>query len=242
MIDLLIQKLERYRPLSDEEKAFLQRAPWHVREYDPQEAIVHEGDCPSESCLMVEGFACRFKLLRNGRRQILAFHIPGDFCDLHSFSLKRMDHGISAVTKCAVAKVSHGTIREITERYPGLTRALLWDVAMDAAVFREWMVTLGRRSAREKVAHLLCELMVRLQSVGLSEDNSYALAPRQADLGDALGLSTVHVNRTLQELRAEGLIVSNGRRLSIPDIEKLKEAAEFNPGYLHVRGGAASDA
>jgi CRP-like cAMP-binding protein len=108
---------------------------------------------------------------------------------------------------------------------------------MDAAIFREWMVALGRRSAGEKVAHLLCELMVRLQSVGLSEDNGYALAPRQADLGDALGLSTVHVNRTLQELRAEGLIVSNGRRLSIPDLERLKVVAEFNPAYLHARGG-----
>jgi len=191
---------------------------------------------------MVEGFACRFKLLQNGRRQILAFHIPGDFCDLHSFSLKRMDHGISAITKCAVAKVPHGTVREMTERYPGLTRAFMWDVAMDAAVFREWMVTLGRRSAREKVAHLLCELMVRLQSVGLSEENSYALAPRQADLGDALGLSTVHVNRTLQELRAECLIVSNGKRLTIPDVDKLKEAAEFNPAYLNALGGAASEA
>ncbi len=237
MVDQLIQKLERYGPLSDEEKAFLQHAPSHVREYDQHEDIVREGDCPAETCLMVEGFACRFKLLRDGRRQILAFHIPGDFCDLHSYSLKRMDHGIAAVTKCAVAKVPHGIIREITERYPALTRSLMWDLAVDAAIFREWMVTLGRRSAREKVAHLLCELMVRLQFVGLSENSGYELAPRQADLGDALGLSTVHVNRTLQELRAEGLIVSHGKLLTIPDLEKVKQVAGFSPAYLHARGG-----
>jgi CRP-like cAMP-binding protein len=190
---------------------------------------------------MVEGFACRFKLLRDGKRQILAFHIPGDFCDLHSFFLERMDHGIAAVSKCTVAKLPHSTVKEITERYPGLTRALMWDVAMDAAIFREWAIGLGRRSAREQIAHLLCELLLRLKSVGLVEDNSYSLAPTQADLGDALGLSTVHVNRVLQELRSEGLIVSNGKHVSIPDMGKLKDAAGFDPAYLYARGGAGSE-
>ena len=238
MIDPLLRKLERYERLSAEEKAFLREAPFHVHDYEPHQAIVQEGDCPSESCLIVEGFACRFKLVRDGKRQILAFHLPGDFCDLHSFSLERMDHGIASVTKCAVAKLPHAVVREITERYPGLTRALLWDMAMDAAIFREWMLGLGRRSAREQMAHLFCEFLVRLKWVGLAEGNGYLLALTQADLGDALGLSTVHVNRTLQDLRGEGLIVSTGKHLNIPDVEKLMEVAGFDPAYLHVRRGS----
>lgn len=238
MIDPLLRKLERYGPLGEEEKTFLRKAPFHRHECEAHQAIVQEGDRPSESCLMVEGFACRFKLVRDGKRQILAFHLPGDFCDLHSFSLQRMDHGIAAVTRCAVAKLPHGTVREITERYPGLTRALMWDMALDAAIFREWMLGLGRRSAREQMAHLFCELLLRLKWVGLVEDNGYLLAPSQADLGDALGISTVHVNRMLQALRGEGLIVSTGKHLQIPDVEKLMDIAGFDPAYLYARGGA----
>ena len=117
----------------------------------------------------------------------------------------------------------------------------MWDVAIDGAVFREWMLGLGRRSAYEKVAHLLCELLLRLKSIGLANDNRYELPPTQTDLGDALGLSTVHVNRVLQELRGEGLIRSNGRMLIVVDVERLKQAAQFDPAYLHMRGGVSPD-
>ena len=241
MIDPLIQKLESYGSLSEEEKEFLQRAPSAIRDYQAHKEIVREGDRPGESCVVVEGLAFRFKILPQGKRQILAFHVPGDFCDLHSFLLKRMDHGIAVAGRCKSAAVPHTLIQEITETYPRLTRALMWDVAIDGAIFREWMVGMGRRSAYERMAHLFCELLVRLKVVGLAENDSYELLPTQADLGDALGLSTVHVNRVLQQLRADGLIVSDGKMLTIPDFEKLKEVAGFDPAYLYGRGGPSPD-
>jgi len=239
MINPLIQKLESYGALSDEEKAFLKRAPSEIRDYRVHEEFVREGDCPGESCVVVEGLAFRFKILPDGKRQILAFHVPGDFCDLHSFLLKRMDHGIAVAGRCKIAAVPHPLIQEITETYPRLTRALMWDVAIDGAIFREWMVGMGRRSAYQRMAHLFCELLMRLKVVGLAENDTYELIATQTDLGDALGLSTVHVNRVLQQLRAEGLIVSDGKMLMIPDFENLKEVAGFDPAYLHARGGAS---
>jgi CRP-like cAMP-binding protein len=237
----LITKLETFGPLTDEEKEFLKRAPSQVRNYGGHEEIVREGECPGQSSLVVEGLAFRFKILPDGKRQIFSFHLPGDFCDLHSFLLNRMDHGIGVAGRCKIAVVPHPVIQEITDRYPRLTRALMWDLAIDGAVFREWMVGMGRRSAYQQIGHLLCELLVRLKAVGLADDNSYELLPTQTDLGDALGLSTVHVNRVLQQLRGEGLIVSDGRILTIPDFGKLKQAVGFNPAYLHARGGASAD-
>lgn len=238
MIERLIRKLENYGPVSDEERHFLEQSPSQVREYGPHEDIAREGDYPGESCLVVEGFAFRYKLLPGGTRQIMALHVPGDFCDLHSFSLKRMDHSIAAVSQCRITGFPHAVINDITERYPQLTRALLWDAAIDGAIMREWMVSMGRRSAYQQIGHLLCELFLRLRAVGLVEGDSYELPATQEQLGDAFGLSTVHVNRTLQELRGNGLIIFRSKLVTIPDLERLKEAAGFDPGYLHVRGGA----
>jgi CRP-like cAMP-binding protein len=238
-MEVLIRKLERYGRVSEEERRFLEQAPWRIVDYQPQAPIVREGDSPTESCLVLEGFAHRFKSLPQGTRQIMAFHIPGDFCDLHGFLLKRMDHGIAASGRCKIGGLPHTTLIEITERYPRLTRALWWDTAVDAAIHREWMVSMGRRDAYQQVAHLLCELLVRFQSVGLAKGNGYILPATQAELGDAFGLSTVHVNRTLQKLREEGLVVSEGKRVTLPDPERLMRVAEFDPTYLKVRGGVA---
>jgi CRP-like cAMP-binding protein len=239
LLDSLIRKLERYGPVSEEERRFLERAPWRVVEYRAQEPIVREGDSPTESCLVLEGFAYRFKSLPQGTRQIMTFHIPGDFCDLHGFLLKQMDHGIVASGPCRIGRLPHATLHEATERFPRLARALWWDTAMDAAILREWMVSMGRRSSYEQIAHVLCELLLRFWGVGLSEDNSYPLPATQAELGDAFGLSTVHVNRTLQRLRAEGLVILTGRRVTIPDPERLMKVAGFDPAYLEVRAGGA---
>jgi CRP-like cAMP-binding protein len=239
LLEPLVRKLERYGPISEDERGFLEQAPWRVVDYRNHDPIVREGDCPSESCLILEGFACRFKTMPEGTRQIMALHIPGDFCDLHSFVLKKMDHGIAAIERCKVAKIPHPKVQEITECYPRLTRALWWDIAIDAAIHREWMISMGRRDAYQQIAHLFCELLLRLQSVGFADGNSYELPLTQADLGDVFGLSTVHVNRTLQKLRTEGLIISKGKRVTVRDPERLMEAAGFDRTYLEVRGGAA---
>ncbi len=241
MVEKLIQRLEQYGPVSDEERRFLAQAPSRVDEYGPRQDIVCEGDSPTDSCLVIEGFVARYKLLPDGTRQILALHVPGDFCDLHSFLLKRMDHSIAAISPCKIAKFPHAVIKEVTERYPRLTRALWWDMAIDAAVQREAMASMGRRSARQQIAHLLCELLLRLRSVGLVDDDSYELPATQAELGDVFGLSTVHVNRILQELRRDNLIVRKGKRVTIPDLDRLKDVAGFDPGYLYARGGAANE-
>lgn len=163
----------------------------------------------------------------------MSFHIRGDICDLHSLLVGRMDHSISTLTPGKVAAIPHATILDWTQRYPALGRVLWWDTLIDAAIFREWMVNVGRRSAYQRIAHLLCELVTRMHTAGLAKDYTCDLPITQTELADATGLSTVHVNRTLQELRGKGLIeLQNGTFLAL-DWARLKEAAGFDPAYLH---------
>jgi len=231
--DLLIRKFERYGPLSDEEKQVLQQITAKVVIYGPREEIVPEGSSPSDSKLILEGFATRHNHSCDGRRQITAFHIPGDFADLHSFLLKKMDDGVGALTTCTVAAVPHNDLKEITKKYPYLTRVLWFTTLVDAAIHRAWMTTLGRMDSRERIAHFLCELHDRLEVVKLTKNRSYDLPITQEELGDALGMSTVHVNRVLQDLRADGLITSRGKSVTINDWERLQREAQYNPDYLY---------
>ena len=185
---------------------------------------------------MLEGFACRYKLLRDGSRQIVAFLVPGDFCDLHVFILNAMDHTISTLSVAQVVDIPRARILEFTER-PALARALWWATLVDEAVLREWLLNNGQRQAEERIAHLLCELYVRLKVVGLAGDDRFALPITQVELGDALGLSAIHVNRSLQVLRRQNLITLKQRELIILDPGRLRDVAGFNPGYLHLTGG-----
>ncbi len=230
----LIEKLERHGHLTDEEKQVLRQITSKVTVYRPREHIVLEGSAPSDSKLILEGFATRHNHSPDGRRQITAFHVPGDFADLHSFLLKEMDDGVAALTTCQVSAVPHGDLREITRSYPYLTRVLWFTTLVDGAVHRAWMTTLGRMDARERLAHFLCELRDRLEPIGLMRDQSFELPITQEELGDAFGMSTVHVNRILQDLRAEGLITSRGKTLTINDWDSLRRLGQYNPDYLHV--------
>jgi CRP-like cAMP-binding protein len=230
----LIQKIERFGPLTEEEQSVLADAPSRVVHYEPRQDIVAQGSCPSESSLILKGYAHRYKHLDDGRRQITAFHVPGDFADLHSFLLKKMDDGVTAITPCKVALVPHKTLREITKNYPYLTRVFWMTTLIDGAVHREWMTGLGRMDARERIAHLLCEMHTRLKTIHFVKDRSFDLPMTQAELGDAFGLTTVHTNRVLQELRGEGLITLKGKTLTILDWDRLRQEAKFNPDYLHV--------
>jgi CRP-like cAMP-binding protein len=234
MSNPLIPKIEQFGPLTDEERQVIEDAIARVSEFGPREDIIREGDCPSGSSFILEGCACRYNHLSSGKRQITAFYVPGDFCDLHSFLLKKLDDGVAAVTHCKVAFVPHQTLREITKHYPYLTRVFWMTTLVDGAVHREWMTGLGRLEARDRLAHALCELYVRLEAVGLTGDHSYELPMTQTELGDAFGLSTVHVNRVMQELRGEGLITSKGRTLVINDWKCLQRVAQFDPEYLHI--------
>jgi CRP-like cAMP-binding protein len=180
-----------------------------------------------------------YKVTVEGKRQIVAFNVPGDVPDLQSLHLKVLDNNVGTISPCRVGFIHHEVLRDICERYPRITAAFWRETLIDAAIFREWMTSLGRREAYARIAHLLCELLVRLRAVGLAENHTCELPITQAEFADALGLTTVHVNRVLQELRADGLIRMKGQQLTIPDWEKLKEVGEFDPTYLHLEQAAA---
>jgi CRP-like cAMP-binding protein len=235
----LIRKLESIANLSDEERQAIFTLPMAVRSVPADQDLARDGDRPDQCCMIVEGFACRYKLTPEGRRQIFSFHIPGDIPDLQSLFLRVMDHTLSILVPSKVAFIPHEAIYDLIGRCPNVA-ALLWrDTLIDAAVFREWMIGIGRRSAYARIAHVLCELLVRYRAVGLTNNHAYELPITQAELADALGLSTVHVNRTLQELRADGLITSKGRTLIVQDWPGLKKAGEFDATYLHLENKAA---
>jgi CRP-like cAMP-binding protein len=187
----------------------------------------------------LEGFAYRYKLTEEGKRQIFSFHIPGDIPDLQSLHIDVMDHSLSSLTTCKAMYIPHQTVCDLARQCPRIGDAFWRDTLIDAAVFREWMLGLGRREAYGRIAHLLCELYVRLKAVGLTNGHEYAMPLTQAELGDALGLSTVHVNRTLQELRGDGLITLRNGSVTVLDWDRLREAGEFDPTYLHLRKEAA---
>jgi CRP-like cAMP-binding protein len=234
MFDPVVAKFEQHGPLSDEEKQVLRQITSRTVIYQPRQDIVPEGSTPDHSSLIVSGFAIRHNHALDGRRQITAFHVPGDFADLHSFLLKKMDDGVAALTTCTVAQVPHADLKEITRNYPRLTRVLWLTTLIDGAVHRVWMTTLGRMEARERLAHFFCELRDRLGSIGLMKGDSYELPITQEELGDAFGMTTVHVNRVLQGLRADGLITSHGKTLTIEDWERLRQAGQYTPDYLHA--------
>lgn len=230
----LIRKLETVAELSEEDRRALLALCTDVRDVKAKRDIIAEGDRPDHVHLVVDGWAARYKLLDDGTRQILAFLIPGDFCDLHITVLGQMDHGIVALTPCSVAYVDTDLLDEITERQGRLTRALWWTTLVDEAVLRAWIVNLGRRDALQAVAHLMCEMHLRMKSVGLVEDGRFEMPLTQEELADTVGLTPVHTNRVLQRLRAEGVITFKSKKLEIHDIGRLREIAGFNPSYLHI--------
>jgi CRP-like cAMP-binding protein len=230
----LIHKLGQRDTLSGEEKQMLNRAISRVVQFGADEDMAREHDRPSECRLLLEGWTTRYLMLKDGRRQIVGLHIPGDLVDLHSFPLKKMDHSIGTLTPCTVALVPHEALREITEMYPHLTRLLWLSTLVDGAILRQWVLGLGRRSATERMAHLFCELYTRLTLAGLAQDRTFQVPVTQAEFGDCLGLSTVHTNRVLQDLRAEALITWRGETVEIKDWECLQSLAQFDPTYLYL--------
>jgi CRP-like cAMP-binding protein len=235
MVEALIQKRSAFTRLSRADRDTLVTISGHrVRRIATGIDVISEGDKPAVVNLILEGWACRYKVLENGRRQIIAFFLPGDMCDLNIFVLKEMDHSIAALTPLTIAELTRQDMEEITLGHPRVTQALWWESLVAAAVQREWTVGLGQRDAFERLAHLFCELFLRLKIVGLTEGDTCPMPLTQQDIGDAMGLSAVHVNRTLQQLRAEGLIVLTDRTLTIPDMAALQAAGLFNANYLHL--------
>ncbi|HET9396200.1 MAG TPA: Crp/Fnr family transcriptional regulator [Nitrospiraceae bacterium] len=237
----LLTRLRTFGTLGEADEQLLADACRDVRGIAPKRHIIQEGDRPEQVHLIVDGWAARYKSVANGARQIVAFLLPGDFCDLHTAVLGHMDHSIVAITTCHVAFIPSAQMDELTSNHNGLTRALWWGTLVDEGVLRSWVVNVGRREAHERIAHLLCELYCRLELVDLVKSDSFDLPITQEELADATGLTSVHTNRTLQRLRREGLIKLENRRLYVPNVKALHKVAGFDPSYLHIRKRERAD-
>jgi len=232
----LYRRIEKRRKLSDQDRLALQSATDGTSSHGPKRDVVLEGSRPTKSTLLLSGLAIRYTMLRDGKRQITAIHVPGDFVDLHSYPLEVMDHTVATLTPCTFASFPHASLERIAQASIDLTKTMWMLTLLDAAIHREWLAAMGGLSAPARAAHLFYELFVRLQVVGLAQDRGYDFAINQTDLADVLGLSPVHMNRTLQELRAEDLIEFEHGRITIVDWERLVDLAQFDAKYLHLRG------
>lgn len=234
MIERHLRRVRARDTLSDEEERAIRGAVLEERQYPANKTFVHAGEPLEVSTILLDGFMCRYKDLRDGQRQISELHVPGDFADLHSFTLKHLDHSVMTLTPCRVAIVPHDKLAEITRDLPHLTRVYWFHTNLDAAIHREWELSLGRRSALARAAALFLELRERLALVGLADEHGYELPLTQVTLAECLGLTAVHVNRTLRELREGGLLTFADRRVRIHDPAGLKRAADFDPSYLYL--------
>jgi CRP-like cAMP-binding protein len=234
----LLRKVDSLFSLNAEERQALLNLPMQVVNLKADQDIVREGDSPSRCCVVLEGWVCAYKTTSDGRRQIVAFTVPGDIPDLQSLHLQVLDTSIGTLEPSKVGFIQHDALHKLCERYYGIASALWRETLVDASIFRTWMLNIGQRDAYSRVAHIICELWVRLRAVGLAGDHTFDLPITQAEFGDALGISTVHVNRVLQEMRADGLIETKGTRLTVPDWGRLKEVGGFDPTYLHLKDGS----
>lgn len=234
-------KLSRVAPLSVEDLALLDRLISRPVRFNSGRNVISQGEPPDYVNVVVSGWVARYKLLGDGRRQIMGLMLPGDVCDLHAFVLRAMDHSLAAVGPAEVALLPRREVAAILDARPTLTAALWWSSLQNEAILREWITSLGRRDAYRRAAHLFFELYTRLSVAGVPVDEpGFEFPLTQTDLSDALGLSVVHVNRVLQRLREEGLIALRRGRLVILDPNALAQAADFDASYLHLdeQGGA----
>lgn len=230
----LLLKLRLRDGLTDHEASVLAAAVGRVETCAANQLLVAAGDPLGHSILLIEGLVARHKDLADGQRQITELHVPGDFVDLHGYLLKRLEHHVSTLAPSRVAHIPHAALTGITEREPHLGRMLWLSTMIDGAVQRERILSIGRRSALGRIAHLICELFARLEVVGLTDGDSFALPITQIDLADATGLTSVHVNRMLRQLRNEGLMTFRNGIVEIHDLPRLERTAEFDRSYLFL--------
>lgn len=230
----LLLKLRARDIVSDHEENVLRGAIAEVREVPAGKTVVRAGVTLSDSMLTIDGILARYKDLTDGQRQIQELHVGGDFTDLHGFLLKRLDHNVGTLSRVRIALVPHENVRRITEEEPHLARLLWFSTLLDSAIQREKILSVGRRAALSRLAHLLCELYIRFDLVGLVEDGGFAFPITQLDLGDATGLTSVHINRMLKQLRDDRLATFRGGRVEIHDWARLQQIAEFDPAYLYL--------
>ena len=230
-----MRKLESHHGLTVEDRRAVLALPYKLRNLDAQSYTLREGDKPDRCAVLLSGFAFRHKLTGEGARQIMAIHIPGDALDFQNMFLRESDHNVQMLTRGLVAEIPRQPLEELVLSNPNVGRAVLVFALVEASIFREWVLNIGRRDARRRIAHLLCEFAYRLAAQGLSRDGLYELPMTQEQLADATGLTSVHVNRVLQGLQREGLIERDRRMVRFLSWERMRDVADFNARYLHTR-------
>lgn len=231
----LIARLQAIVKLTEADRNLIGRLPMHVKSVPADHEIARQNEVTTQCCLVVDGFLYRYKEGSDGRRQVLSFYVPGDIPDLHSLHLSPMDHALSTLGPSTVALIPHAAILEALAESPTLTRIFLREMLIDASIHREWLLNIGTRQALARVSHLICEIATRLKAVGLARDLSFIWPASQSDIADACGISTVHANRVIQEIRSRGLIEWRGRTLKILGWNELASIADFFPDYLHLQ-------
>ena len=235
MVEALQRYLQAFTELAPRDHALIaELAGRNVREAPARRDLVCEGEKPGGVICILDGWASVYKQLPSGRRQVTSFLIPGELGDANVFILGQMDHSIGAITRVRYAEIAPADFEAMADASPRIARALWWHSLVTASTAREWVLNIGQRSAYQRLAHLICEMIVKLRAVGLAGEGGYDWPLTQTDLGEATGLTPVHVNRTLQQLRGDGLIQLQGRRLVVPDLAALMRVGLFTPDYLHL--------
>jgi CRP-like cAMP-binding protein len=231
----LLHRLERLSTLSAHDRQSIAELPLTVANFSGNEVVARQGDSPSRCTLVLGGFLYGHKQVNGSRRQITSFYVPGDIADLHSLHLTPLDHNLSTLGPAVVAFMPHSAFRDILDRSPQLAQAFWRDTCIRMAILREWITNLGRRDAVSRVAHVVCELAVRLNSVDLAQNLCFSIPWTQTDLADACGISNVHANRVVQELRRLGLVEWDSRKVRIRDWDAIAKIGDFSDEYLQVR-------
>lgn len=233
-LHLLLRRLEQHSALSAEDRQAILSLPFTLVTREAQSYLLREGDVPDHCAVLLSGFAYRQKLTSEGARQIVATHIPGDALDFQNLFLDVADHNVQTLTRAELAIIPRAPLQDLARSRAAVGHAILVTTLIEASIFREWVLNVGRRDARARLAHLLCEFALRLERQGIAGEYGYELPMTQEQLGDALGLTPVHVNRTIKGLEADGLIKREKRYISFPDWRRLREVGDFNQRYLHL--------
>lgn len=234
-LDVMVRKLNSMVALSDDDRAAIRALPHVLKTYHPSTYVVREGEPPRRHCdLVVDGFAYRQKLTAEGARQIVSIHLRGDFIDLQHLFLNIADHNVQALTELKVVSIERGALQDLATQRPNVSRAMWIDALIDSSIYREWVINVGRRDARARIAHILCEVWLRMKAAGYADAEGFRLPLTQEQLADAVGLTTVHVNRTLKSLEADGIVNRDRRYIGFHDWAALAEVGDFNALYLHL--------
>ena len=236
----LLRKLETHARIAVADREAILALPCSVRTLEPQSYVRREADMPDTCAVIVSGFAFRQKLAGDGSRQIVSIHIPGDPIDFQSLFLDSADHNIQTLTRAELALIPRLEVQKLIRTRPGVAQAIMAAILVEASMFRETILNIGRRDASMRLAHLLCEFAIRLEAQGLAEDQAYEIPMTQEQLADALGLTPVHVNRTIKALEAEGFIERDRRRIRFPNWRRMRGAGDFTERYLHLEQQVAT--